>query len=241
MRVVSRQMALEKHQWINRRYSMPITRTGLALWWRIPSGKVALLFIGIKINLISCCKILELGCMRSGIILEDLAAVVAVANGLLKWIVQTRSTYCPATRRKHVANQPVCAVRDTPVPTSTMQRTDEDHQPLSSIGWLPIDGLLVANICCCRSTPCPNAKHSDEWVDADCCEHGEECAYCHSRTEQQFHPEIYKSTKCNDMLQHGYCPRGPFCAFAHNDSSFWLHHHFVRVIMICSKNNSRMT
>ncbi|KAJ8344632.1 hypothetical protein SKAU_G00288250 [Synaphobranchus kaupii] len=33
--------------------------------------------------------------------------------------------------------------------------------------------------------------------------------------QQQFHPEIYKSTKCNDMRQTGYCPRGPFCAFAH--------------------------
>ncbi|XP_023567499.1 putative E3 ubiquitin-protein ligase UNKL isoform X5 [Octodon degus] len=27
--------------------------------------------------------------------------------------------------------------------------------------------------------------------------------------------QIYKSTKCNDMRQTGYCPRGPFCAFAH--------------------------
>lgn len=28
-------------------------------------------------------------------------------------------------------------------------------------------------------------------------------------------PQIYKSTKCNDMQQSGSCPRGPFCAFAH--------------------------
>lgn len=41
------------------------------------------------------------------------------------------------------------------------------------------------------------------------------CSYCHTRTEQQFHPEIYKSTKCNDVQQAGYCPRGVFCAFAH--------------------------
>jgi hypothetical protein len=41
------------------------------------------------------------------------------------------------------------------------------------------------------------------------------CSYCHTRTEQQFHPEIYKSTKCNDVQQSGYCPRGVFCAFAH--------------------------
>ena len=38
---------------------------------------------------------------------------------------------------------------------------------------------------------------------------------CHTRTEQQFHPDIYKSTKCHDMQQTTYCPRGPFCAFAH--------------------------
>ncbi|KAL5017793.1 hypothetical protein ScPMuIL_003515 [Solemya velum] len=66
-----------------------------------------------------------------------------------------------------------------------------------------------------RSTPCPNVKHGDDWGDPTQCEGGDNCAYCHTRTEQQFHPEIYKSTKCNDMVQTGYCPRGPFCAFAH--------------------------
>ncbi|XP_066917265.1 RING finger protein unkempt-like isoform X2 [Clytia hemisphaerica] len=66
-----------------------------------------------------------------------------------------------------------------------------------------------------RSTPCPNVKHSDEWGDPAACENGDSCGYCHTRTEQQFHPEIYKSTKCNDMQQTGQCPRGPFCAFAH--------------------------
>ncbi|XP_070580771.1 RING finger protein unkempt-like [Ptychodera flava] len=66
-----------------------------------------------------------------------------------------------------------------------------------------------------RSTPCPNVKHSDEWGETTNCEQGDACLYCHTRTEQQFHPEIYKSTKCNDMQQTGYCPRGPFCAFAH--------------------------
>ncbi|XP_048846943.1 putative E3 ubiquitin-protein ligase UNKL isoform X1 [Brienomyrus brachyistius] len=66
-----------------------------------------------------------------------------------------------------------------------------------------------------RSTPCPNVKHGDEWGEPSKCESGDGCPCCHSRTEQQFHPEIYKSTKCNDMRQTGYCPRGPFCAFAH--------------------------
>eukprot|EP00064_Thunnus_orientalis_P008466 superscaffoldBa00001005_g8489 len=70
-----------------------------------------------------------------------------------------------------------------------------------------------------RSTPCPNVKHGDEWGEPSKCDSGDSCQYCHSRTEQQFHPEIYKSTKCNDMRQTGYCPRGPFCAFAHVERS----------------------
>lgn len=68
-----------------------------------------------------------------------------------------------------------------------------------------------------RSTPCPNVKHGDEWGEPTSCENGETCMYCHTRTEQQFHPEIYKSSKCNDVQQSGYCPRGAFCAFAHLD------------------------
>uniref|UniRef100_A0A8C3YQJ1 Unk like zinc finger n=1 Tax=Catagonus wagneri TaxID=51154 RepID=A0A8C3YQJ1_9CETA len=70
-----------------------------------------------------------------------------------------------------------------------------------------------------RSTPCPSVKHGDEWGEPSRCESGDGCQYCHSRTEQQFHPEIYKSTKCNDMRQTGCCPRGPFCAFAHVEKS----------------------
>jgi len=66
-----------------------------------------------------------------------------------------------------------------------------------------------------RSTPCPNVKQGDEWGDPSSCEHGDGCQYCHTRTEQQFHPEIYKSTRCNDVQQNGYCPRAAFCAFAH--------------------------
>ncbi|KAL1116016.1 hypothetical protein AAG570_005511 [Ranatra chinensis] len=68
-----------------------------------------------------------------------------------------------------------------------------------------------------RSTPCPNVKHGDEWGEPSNCENGDICSYCHTRTEQQFHPEIYKSTKCNDVQTAGYCPRGVFCAFAHVD------------------------
>ncbi|KAM6951473.1 RING finger protein unkempt homolog [Aplochiton taeniatus] len=71
-----------------------------------------------------------------------------------------------------------------------------------------------------RALPCPAVKHSEEWGDPSKCEGAEGCQYCHTRTEQQFHPEIYKSTKCNDMQQCGSCPRGPFCAFAHVEKPF---------------------
>ena len=41
-----------------------------------------------------------------------------------------------------------------------------------------------------RSTPCPNVKVNDEWGDPVHCEQGDQCCYCHTRTEQQFHPEV---------------------------------------------------
>lgn len=81
-----------------------------------------------------------------------------------------------------------------------------------------------------RSTPCPNVKQGDEWGDPGNCESGEGCSYCHTRTEQQFHPEIYKSTKCYDILQTSYCPRGPFCAFAHNEKEMHLRHELTNEI-----------
>nr|XP_054501279.1 RING finger protein unkempt homolog isoform X4 [Agelaius phoeniceus] len=40
-----------------------------------------------------------------------------------------------------------------------------------------------------RSSPCPSVKHGDEWGDPSKCENGDSCQYCHTRTEQQFHPE----------------------------------------------------
>lgn len=67
-----------------------------------------------------------------------------------------------------------------------------------------------------RSTPCPNVKHGDEWGEPTMCEDGDDCHYCHTRTEQQFHPEIYKSSKV--------------CPFAFVDSDqviFMIIDHFV--------------
>ncbi|XP_061411500.1 putative E3 ubiquitin-protein ligase UNKL isoform X1 [Lethenteron reissneri] len=68
-----------------------------------------------------------------------------------------------------------------------------------------------------RSVPCPSVKQGEDWCEPDKCEVGDDCQFSHTRPEQQFHPEIYKSTKCNDMQQLAFCPRGPFCAFAHLD------------------------
>ncbi|KFU93314.1 Putative E3 ubiquitin-protein ligase UNKL, partial [Chaetura pelagica] len=86
-----------------------------------------------------------------------------------------------------------------------------------------------------RSTPCPSVKHADEWGEPSRCESGDSCQYCHSRTEQQFHPEIYKSTKCNDMRQTGYCPRGPFCAFAHVENTIFC------LLQICCSSSPTVT
>ena len=92
-----------------------------------------------------------------------------------------------------------------------------------------------------RSTACPNVKHGDEWGEPSQCEQGDSCQYCHARTEQQFHPEIYKSTKCNDIQQNGYCPRGAFCAFAHLDRKWntfmaalipWISSYNLHIIVI---------
>ena len=53
----------------------------------------------------------------------------------------------------------------------------------------------------CRSTPCPNVKHGDEWGDPVQCENGDNCGYCHTRTEQQFHPEVFINS-CIYMYLH---------------------------------------
>jgi hypothetical protein len=59
----------------------------------------------------------------------------------------------------------------------------------NSIGGVDVCSVFV----CDRSTPCPNVKHGDEWCDPSQCENGDSCVYCHTRTEQQFHPEVRNS------------------------------------------------
>ncbi|CAI2346585.1 unnamed protein product [Caenorhabditis sp. 36 PRJEB53466] len=69
-----------------------------------------------------------------------------------------------------------------------------------------------------KSTPCPAARGYNEWLSPESCKAGDTCPYCHTRTEQQFHPDVYKSSKCTDFLEHGFCPRAMFCAFAHHET-----------------------
>ncbi len=55
--------------------------------------------------------------------------------------------------------------------------------------------------CLGRSTPCPSVKHGDEWGEPSKCESGDSCQYCHSRTEQQFHPEVRPTHLYNIELE----------------------------------------
>ncbi len=55
--------------------------------------------------------------------------------------------------------------------------------------------------CLGRSTPCPSVKHGDEWGEPSKCESGDSCQYCHSRTEQQFHPEVRPTHLYNTELE----------------------------------------
>lgn len=43
-------------------------------------------------------------------------------------------------------------------------------------------------------------KHGDEWGDPNACENGDSCPYCHTRTEQQFHPEVETLNLCLMLL-----------------------------------------
>lgn len=59
-----------------------------------------------------------------------------------------------------------------------------------------------------RSTPCPNVKHGDDWGDPTQCESGDNCAYCHTRTEQQFHPEVSLGFILSQFNWTAFPPRG---------------------------------
>ena len=50
--------------------------------------------------------------------------------------------------------------------------------------------LHIVGCCNVRSTPCSLVKHDEEWGELCACEAGEHCGSSHTRTEQQFHPEV---------------------------------------------------
>ena len=55
------------------------------------------------------------------------------------------------------------------------------------------DSRLMCGLWCvynCRSTPCCLVKADEEWGELSACEAGDKCGSSHTRTEQQFHPEV---------------------------------------------------
>lgn len=128
--------------------------------------------------------------------------------------------FLKTTRRNRAESLHVSVGKDMPVLNITTRETGADLRNALNTGNVKhISPYVKHNSTYIRisSTPCPSAKHGEEWGDPSGCENGDACQYCHTRTEQQFHPEIYKSTKCHDMQLNSYCPRGAFCAFAHGD------------------------
>lgn len=62
----------------------------------------------------------------------------------------------------------------------------EDRGDVFAQLWMCLTELLFVH----RALPCPAVKQSEEWGDPSKCEGAEGCQYCHTRTEQQFHPEV---------------------------------------------------
>ncbi|KAI3384883.1 hypothetical protein SNEBB_008971 [Seison nebaliae] len=65
------------------------------------------------------------------------------------------------------------------------------------------------------STPCSKVRVNNVWSNPTICPKEDNCKYAHTRHEQQFHPDVYKSTLCHDH-ENNFCPRGQQCAFHHN-------------------------
>lgn len=140
-------------------------------------------------------------------------------------LFQTQILYYPIIKQSRAKDHQDYVDKDMLAPNIIIVKTKEEV-----LGNLNI-GIIIGVLINCeiftvnysfRSTPCPNVKHGEEWGEPGNCDAGDLCSYCHTRTEQQFHPEIYKSTKCNDVQQSGYCPRGVFCAFAHVERKYIL-------------------
>jgi len=78
--------------------------------------------------------------------------------------------------------------------------------------------------CNCRSTPCSLVKADEEWRELSACESGENCGSSHTRTEQQFHPEVLLS---------------PLLLFINGIYIAHLHHtpHVQRILLACFVSN----
>lgn len=106
---------------------------------------------------------------------------------------------CPNTRPSSVKNLLVFVVKDTPVHTTITAKTGGGAHTNTNTGallyhlWLLFycSHILTEQFHCFhRALPCPAVKQSEEWGDPSKCEGAEGCQYCHTRTEQQFHPEV---------------------------------------------------
>ena len=62
-------------------------------------------------------------------------------------------------------------------------------------------------MCNVRSTPCSLVKPDEEWGELSACEAADNCGSSHTRTEQQFHPEVMPliSSSCIVALAVGFC------------------------------------
>lgn len=123
---------------------------------------------------------------------------------------QTKTTCCPTIKQNSVRNRLVCAAKATPVRTTTTAKTGGAARTNTNTGAPSqrVKGIVFNNLimdvlkkivacflfflffCRCRALPCPAVKQSEEWGDPSKCEGAEGCQYCHTRTEQQFHPEV---------------------------------------------------
>ena len=110
---------------------------------------------------------------------------------------QIQALYWHTTRQSSVDAPPGCADRGMPVLSSTTTKIGGEAPSATNTGGFILKRNSVSvwwwwwfTYYTKRSTPCPNVKLNDEWGDFVNCEQGDSCCYCHTRTEQQFHPEV---------------------------------------------------
>lgn len=131
---------------------------------------------------------------------------------------QIKTTCCPTTKQNSVKSHLACAAKVMPVRTTTTARTGGAAHTSTNTGvCISLWGknyicrsysitFVIKHCCelafdCVRALPCPAVKQSEEWGDPSKCEGAEGCQYCHTRTEQQFHPEVCRLNRaCNTVI-----------------------------------------